>query len=81
MVVPQSSPDLGGPVPVTIDKEYNTEGEEDASDISIDIHELNPGLPLVDHRFYFPETWIWQLQPIGLVQCRSIIRVNAVQVY
>ncbi len=65
MVEPQSSPDLGGPVPVTIDKEYNTEGEEEPSDISIDIHELNPGLPQVDHRFYFPETWIWDLQPIG----------------
>ncbi len=36
-----------------------------SSDMAADLRAVNPGLPSVDRRFYFPETWIWTTQHIG----------------
>lgn len=41
-----------------------------------DIFLLNPALALVE-RFYFPETWLWHLQPIGLVGFYSMTNYSS----
>ena len=50
-------------MPYALDTEPNS--DQISSDMIADFHALNPGLPSVERRFYFPETWIWTTQPIG----------------